>query len=252
MDKMDERDTRKVCIVPHMGLSDMLILNGLVRTACAERPEVLMFVKRSYISSLRTMFGDLPNLRLKFVDTVEQLYANGFRLAAEAVDAGYALLLLGVHSSSADWKSLDTTWQRALYRQAGLDPGLMRSGFRVQRNEERERALLATVKAAVGDAYVVVHDDPGRSLVLDRGFLPPGVPVVHVDDPRWRTKNIFDYASLIDNAIQFHALDSCFLLMADLMRLGSRAFCHAYVRTPDLPDDFYKSDVTVLRQKRAE
>ncbi len=237
----------KVCIVPHLGLGDMIILNGMVRVVCQANDEVMLFAKKAYVNSIRSLFHGIPNLRMKFVDECHEFYANDCELIKRVVaDMGYALLPMGVHTSE-DWRSLDDIWSRALYRQVGLDPDLMYSEFHVSRNQDREAMMLATVHKAVGMAYVVVHDDPARDFVIDRACLPPGLPVVHVDDKRWRSDNIFDYIQVIDNSVQFHGFDSCFMLLADFLHLGARNFCHAYFKDADMPQKFYRTGVTVLR-----
>ena len=246
-----QQAAQPLCIVPHLGLGDMIVLNGLIRMACAQRPEVLLFVKRTYISSLRSLFGDLRNLRLKFVEEAHEIHADGQKALRDAEARGYEMLLLGVHSGSR-WRELDPLWPAALYRQAGLDPSFTHSAFSVQQNNDRENALLAAVRAAVGEVYVVVHDDASRAMTLDARYLPPGMPVVHVDDPRWRTNNIFDYIAVIDNAMQFHSIDSCFMLMADMLSLKARKFCHAYTRDAGMLQGLYRGDVTIIRERHRD
>jgi hypothetical protein len=239
---------KRVCIVPHMGLGDMIILNGMVRVTCRVHSDVMLVAKKAYANSLRCLLCDLPNLRLKFVDEFHELYANDFRLVRSIMAMGYELLTMGMHSSARGcWRALDPVWSRALYRQVGLDPDLMYDEFHVSRNMDREALMLQTVRDAVGMAYVVVHDDPLRGYVIDRASLLPGLPVVHVDDPRWRADNIFDYVQVIDNAVQFHGFDSCFMLMADFLHLGRHNVCHAYLKDADMPDRFYRSDIGLLR-----
>ena len=242
--KQSNKQTNKLCIVPHLGLGDMIILNGLVRDACEAHDEVLLFVKKAYISSIRSLFGDVTNLRLKFVAEAHEFTAELFRSTAAM---GYDMMFLGQHSGTR-WRALDPLWSRALYRQAGLDPARMYTGFRVARHPDREAAMLEAVRRAVGDVYVVVHDDAARGFVIRTSSLPPGMPVVHVDDPRWRTANIFDYAAVIDNAIQFHGFDSCFMLMADFLGVKARTFCHAYFKDPALDQAFYRTNVTIIRE----
>ncbi len=221
----------------------MIILNGMVRHMCALNGEVLLLCKKAYISSIRNLFGDLPNLRLKFVVEMHEFTAELFR----EVDAlGFDIVFLGQHSGMR-WRALDPLWSRALYRQVGLDPATMYSAFGVLRNPEREQALLRKVREALGEVFVVVHDDVSRGYVIKRSSLPPGMPVVHVDDPRWRTDNIFDYAALIDHAMQFHGFDSCFMLMDDFLGLKARTFCHAYFKDPNLDQAFYRTDITIVR-----
>lgn len=240
----------RVCIVPHLGLGDMILLNGLVRKACMANAEVMLFVKKAYISSLRSLFEDLANLRLRFVEEQHALYADGANALATVVKQGYELVLLGQHSGSNEWKKLHPLWSKALYRQVGMDPEDMYALFHVNRPTARENAMLEAVRAAVGDVYVVVHDDASRGMTIDASHLPPGMPVVHVDDARWRTNNIFDYATVIDNAMQFHGFDSCFMLMADFLNLKTEKFCHAYLKDADMPANFYKHHVNMIRSRK--
>ena len=60
-----------------------------------------------------------------------------------------------------------------------------------------------------------------------------------------------DYVQVIDNSMQFHGFDSSFMLMADFLRLGARNFCHAYVKSSDIPDRFYRTDVSIIRSRLA-
>jgi hypothetical protein len=237
---------QRLCLITHLGLGDMILLNGMVRIACQKYSEVLLFVKKAYANSLRSLLYDLTNLRLKFVTEHYDLEANDFEAVRDVLAAGYLLMPTG-HYTTDDWQSLDPIWSRALYRQVGLDPDSMYAEFRVQRNEDREARMLEKVRGHVGMAYVVLHDDPARGYVIDRSCLPPGLPVVHVDDPRWRADNIFDYAEVIDNAVQFHGFDSCFMLMADFLQLCRSNFCHAYLKDSKLPERFYRTGITIVR-----
>ena len=241
-----QKKDKKVCIVPHLGLGDMILLNGLVRRVCGDSKEVMLFVKKAYISSVRSLFADIRNLRLQFVDEIDDL-ADGRQVAAVQA-AGYDVMLLGDHAGSQqDWKALDPVWSRAMYRAAGLDPADMHDLFCVSRQPDREEAMLRFVRQCVGDVYVVVHDDPGRGFAVDRSRLPPGMPVVHVDDPRWRTTNIFDYVGVLENAMEVHGFDSCFMLMADFLSVRARKFCHEYCKGSAIAPGFYKSDVTIVK-----
>lgn len=224
----------KVCVIPHLGLGDMFALNGLVRHVCSDFEDVLMFVKKAYANASRNLYGDIANLRLLFVDEYQDLYADNMRRLAEVAGRGYALLPLGFHAEmlrapGADWKSRDPVWARALYRQLNLDPARMFSDFGAVRSTLEDK-VAETFQELAGTTYVVLHDDPARGFVIDRSRLPEGVPVLHVDDPRVRTDNVFDYAAAIDAAIEFHGIDSSFMWMAALMCPRVRKVCHAYAK----------------------
>lgn len=75
-------------------------------------------------------------------------------------------------------------------------------------------------------AYAVVHHDESRP--IRRDLVPQHLAVVDVRDPAFRTDNLFDWITVLDHAAQLHAIDSCFLLVADMLALRCRKFLHAY------------------------
>lgn len=123
-------------------------------------------------------------------------------------------------------------WSRALYRQAGLDPALMTAGFVVPAGRRAQAAaMLERARGiAAGRRMVVVHDDPARP--LRRPAVPDDAVLLHVDDPRLRSDNLFDYVDLLGAADHLHCLDSCFALLVDLAGLGTPMTVHAYARDP--------------------
>ena len=60
--------------------------------------------------------------------------------------------------------------------------------------------------------------------------MPPDLARVHVDDV-W-APDLFQYVDAIRGAAEFHAIDSCFMHLADHLDLAEKAVCHAYARGP--------------------
>lgn len=228
---------RKLALLPHMGLGDMLLCRGMVAALCERWDRVAVVCARKYVGSLTTLFEDLGD-RLSLVP-VEEAHAispaygagpGGLR-ALRAL--GYHdLLLLGYHTGEGGWRGLDDRWSAALYRQAGLDPSLIASGFRVpQGRREQSRAMLRRALAiAAGRRIVLVHDNPARPLRVPA--VGDDAVVLHVDDPRIRSDNIFDYLDLLAAADHLHSLESCFALLVDLAGLSTPMTIHAYARDP--------------------
>lgn len=220
----------EILLLPHMGLGDMLVLRGMVGAFCADGRKVVVVAYRRNARNLAALFDDLtlgegpagsppsspaaapegrPAVALALVDDQAHLAAYLAELAR-----GRAVVVLGDHSPDArTWRGLDPVWARALYLQVGMDPGLMRRGFRVP--------AVPQIPVPPGE-YVLVHDDADRPLLLPAEAVPPGVAVIHVDDPRLvtdegrRPGTIFAYVDLIRNAREVHAIDSCFALLTDL------------------------------------
>lgn len=210
-------DCDKVCLLPRLSLSELIHISGLVRTICERSTDVMLLAKRDHVRPLRNLYADIPHVRFKFVDSWDELVAvrdDSAPLLQQIEDLGYRLV------------PLPSFREACPYAMLGLEVSLAKTNFRLQRNLDDERALLDRVRAEVGATYVVLHDDDTRR--IRQLLIPDGLPVVRVRDPRWRTHNVFDWIQVIDHAVQLHAIDSCFLLLADLLDLKARKFCHSY------------------------
>lgn len=237
---------KNVCIVPHLGLGDAIVLNGLVRAAATQFDRVILAGKKRYLKSLESLFGDIRGLDILCVDEAKDVspaFGADPKVLHSIMQKGYGLLLLGDHSGDNEWKTLHPDWSKAMYVQAGLSYSLARSAFKVSRNHARELDMLRAATSKFGDDFVLIHDDPSQNLAIPKSVLPS--PVVHVDD--LGGDNIFDYAAVVEAAREFHGIDSCFLLMIDYLglRRGKKTVCHLIPGKSEIPDGFYATDIQI-------
>lgn len=210
----------RLCLLPRQSLTELLAVSPMVRELCVAKDEVMVVVPSKYAACLRNVFGDVPNLRFRFsapswTDTV-------------SADALAALRSAG-HDVVVPLPSVRQTCPHSLL---GLDPRGARTDFLLHRALPAEEALWRRVQGAVGDTFVVLHDDPRTGRAIRRELLPAGVPVVDVHDPRFRAANPLDWIQTMDRAVQVHAIDSCFLFLADALALRPRKHLHAYASPP--------------------
>ena len=219
----------RVCLLPRLSLSELIHISGLVRTICARSTDVMLLAQRNHVRPVRNLYEDVPNVRFQFVDS----WDHAHQMLATLEAAGYRLVPLPSFREACPYAIL------------GLEVSLAREAFQLHRNMDAEARLLDKVKRRVGDAYVVVHDDETRR-VRDL-LIPEGLPVVRVRDPEWRTPNPCDWIQVIDNAVQFHGIDSCFLVLADALDLKARKYCHAYANptTKTRPGAYNKNVIVV-------
>jgi hypothetical protein len=215
-----------------MGLGDMLVLRGMIAELCRRHRQVALVVARKYLENLHTLFEDLDNLA--FVP-VEEAHAISPAFGADGTklrwleEQGYRVLPIGYHTGTA-WTKLAPKWSRALYAQLGMPPDLIVEGFRLptSRRAQSRQLLDKALDIAGTKPIVVVHDDSKRRLTLPP--LPASHCVIHVDDPRLRSDNIFDYVDLLRVARHLHTIDSCFALLADLAGLDVPMTLHLYAK----------------------
>lgn len=215
----------KVCLIPRLTLSDLIHVSGLVRTVCERSGHVMVVAKREHMRSIRGLFQDLPNLRFALVTGWQELYDDSV-VDDDDDDGGGGGVLDRLDRQGYRMVPLTSYRETCPYAMLGLPASLAATQFRLQRNLDVERALLDRVKRRVGTAYTVVHDDARRRIRPD--MLPASLPVVRMDDPDLRTANIFDWVQVIDNAVQLHAIESCVVMMADVLDLKARKYCHTY------------------------
>lgn len=210
--RFSSQEDKPPCVIPRLSLAEVMWVTGLVRTLAEEHAEVALVCRRDDLATVRRLYADKAEIvRFHTADTWQELTDLYARMEAR----GHRLVPLPSFRSSCP------------YAAAGRDRALARTAFEAQRHPEAEAELAERVAAAVGPTYVVVHDDDSRRIRPD--LLPEGLPVVRVRDPRWRTPCILDWLETLRRAVQFHGIDSCFMVAADLLLPGRpRAYCHAY------------------------
>lgn len=225
----------KPCFVPRLALSELIYACWLIRNVCEALDEVMLVARRDHAGAVRVLFRDVSNLRLQFVDSWDDVFVPvpgpGSRTClADRLEArGYLVVTLPSYREACPYTAV------AIPRPACAPP--------LARDHEAERVQLTRVTAAVGGArYAVVHDAPGMR--VRAALIPDGMAVVRTDDPRFRAR-VFDWIAVLDHADHVHAIDSCFMMLADVVGARAMKFCHAYARDPHRHGTYSKHVVTV-------
>lgn len=211
----------QVALLPRLSLSELMYVNGLVRTVCRYATDVMLVAHQRHAAAVRHLYGDVKNVRFTFVTSWSQVYYD------DGGDGGHPTgVIADLERRGYRVVPLPSFREACPYALLGLEVALARSAFAVERQPSREAGLLRRVVEAVGTTFIVVHEDDERR--LNPAYVPDGLPIVRVRDPAFRTANLFDWIQVLDQAIQVHGIDSCVLLLADFLRLRPRKFLHAY------------------------
>ena len=237
-----------ITILPHLGLGDQLLTNGIVRH-CAESDDVTIFVKHSHERTVAFMYRDLgTRVKIIKIEKDEKEMTEYVRTH----DCG-RILALGAHAMpGADFQRLVmspyTTWLCIFYLQAGLNPNAMYRKFKVDRERSREFP-------APDEPYVFVHDDEQRGRVIN---VDTTLKVVRPKISKFMANgmfeddgfNIFDYMTIIENAKERHMMNSSYSWLVELFNIGERAtnFFHMNVGAydhwpPEQTKTFYTDDL---------
>lgn len=207
-------------IATHMGLGDMILQNGLVRTLVEEHGEVFVPCIKKYERSANEMYQDDKRIVVTVVpDDIDSVNAIAKRHKKH--------LLLGRHNPDGHLKE-GRNFDEVFYEQAGVP-------------FENKWSKFKTVKVDTGRSfdYIFLHEDSSRGLFVDRLKIAREMPIVMP----MQTGSIWDHFEHLSCAKELHLIVSCFMCVADCARLPMRKVAHLYSRPMRDPrDDITRTD----------
>jgi hypothetical protein len=227
----DKQRKPECLLLLHQGIGDMMICNGLIRHY-AETHSVILGIKPQYMDNVRFMFRDLHD--------VEIFTAQDDPTLVQMVHTRYShvpVVPVGFFKNST--LSVPDNFCKTFYHDAQVDFSNMYSNFFVVRDDHLEKKLYNDIVAFLGtDQYIVIHDDPSRSIVLDETLIncPAGVGKLYIGKNRCPVEGttLFDYRLVLENALEFHGFNSNIPFMIDLCNIPVKhKFIHTYVRDTD-------------------
>lgn len=205
----------------HLGLGDHIICNGIVRALCPSFKILVLPVRPFYLTAVRWMFSDLPNVR-----TIAVGEQKDFRRIVEAFEkAGASSIRAGTHNKR--WRDeMLLCFDAAFYELAGVPFEQRWAAFDVPRDLDAEEGLFQI--AAPAEPYIFVHDDAERGFQIDEMRLPKNIRRVRplpglTDVP-------FHYRKVIEGAAEVHCISSSFAHFLECAPSGRPQFLHRYPR----------------------
>lgn len=231
---------RSILLDFHHGMGDEIICNGLVREYCKKYETVGIFcLKRNY-PSVSFMYRDLTNLRIHVVRSHAERhrfrFLNTFRFRKNHYD--------DIRAVDAYDEESGIRFERQVYGRFGIPLEKKWNGFFVERDKEREGALLK--RTGVSEPYQFVHDD--NRFPLDRARISQTLPII--EPTKDLTNNVFDCCGVIERAAEIHVVDSSFIVLIDCLPYVNetqRLYKHQYARaTPAAQSPLLKKSWVIL------
>lgn len=223
----------------HLGLGDMIILNGLVRHIYAS--EMATGCDKFYLvcflhneKNVRYLYRDLPNLELIIVEEGEN---SGLQNKINEV------------GGTVENINLDETGQ-ALYQKIGDDAFFEKFGydkkliqkFHILRDEEKERKALNETAFQTQD-FIFVHDDFERGYKIEQVENQNYYPLIRAP----KEIPIFELLSVLEKAKEIHVISSAFLcLCIAIPELAKKTTAHLYIRNAYLKNYVESKGIKVL------
>jgi len=228
--KQPSRET--ISVLNHLGLGDNLICNGMIRHY-AETHDVITYVKKQYMHTVEHMYRDLgSSITLVAVDDDRDAWA---KQRPGTIRTGIFL--------SPSWNA-DSQWCTSFYKNAGLDPNILRSEFFVLRSRDKEERMYRQAIDHIGsDKYIIVHDDPDRYSSIN---VETNLPIIRIGQGQFpiESTNIFDYSTLIERAVEYHGFDSSFMWIVELLKLRPKETTFLHRIRPAVDPGYHEFEMT--------
>jgi hypothetical protein len=208
-------------ILPHLGMGDYIIVNGLIRNIIKRAPakNYILFCNDRFTISVPFMFRDIKNMAYSIIPQIEM---NEHVIQPYIKDFIYELILIGYHHM--DYK---TPSDMMFYKQFSVDFEKRWTDFYVERDNERELNLFNSYNIKENE-YILIQEDKDRKQLIDRNRIKSNLKVIEIEKDI--TDNIFDYCYLIEQAAEIHCIESSFLFLIDSIHTNGKLFSHRYAR----------------------
>jgi len=211
-------------IVHHLGIGDSLNINGMVRHFSSKGYHVHVITRKKQYESIQFMYRDDSNI---IVLTTESDNPNDIRSVIKGTS-----LNLGTYScSNNEWAYIIknfNSWAHFPYYQAGLNPIIMKTKFKLVRDTEREEELLKTFG---DDDFIFVHEDPKhKCLQVDTTYN------IIKPDTVSLPFNIFDWLGVLEKAKEIHCGHGGFAWIVEMCNIGTKEtnFFHLNCANPTI------------------
>jgi hypothetical protein len=231
-------DLKKAVVYSHLGLGDMIWMNGAVRYYATAYDEVYVICKEKYKANAAAMYKDDPNIKLILVnDDADlqpwQIKHHWFE------DQGYDVKSCGFFSLKGSVRIYDLP--NCFYDDLDLPREIRTSYFYVPRTEEAK--ALAAIYAGHGP-YIVVHQQSSvqkirvaetllaageERLILDlnQNHYPPDHKY-HELAQHVVNAPVFNYTDLLEGAAELHMIESSIYCLASHLDLSKVAVKMCY------------------------
>ena len=217
---------REAFFMPHLGLGDHIICNGMIRNLRKSYDIVHMPVKTHNLLNVRDMLRDDPGIELIEVtgDAQALKYLGMFKARVDAI--------VGVGQYGAAFLKESKSFDESFYKQVGIPHDLRWEEFKYVRDEVKENKVLEL--ASLPEKYIFVHDDINRDYVIDSAHFPTNIDVyrpAHNFGELCET-TLFHYGKIIERATEVHCIDSSFACYVEHLDCSQveRLVLHRYVK----------------------
>jgi hypothetical protein len=225
---------KKALVFGHLGMGDMIWMNGAVRYLATEFDEVVVICKRANAANVTTMYRDDPTIILFFIPSDEDLYPwwviDNSGVPIRRVTDNYTFFECGQHAMKPVYNLPES-----FYVDMQIPYEYAKSFFYIERTQA-SKDLAAFFKNI---PYILIHENASSvstnifKHVMDRGMIVLDICKNHYPSGHiWHSlaemvvkRPLLDYMDLLEGARELHLIESSLFCLAchlDLSRVAVR------------------------------
>jgi len=217
-------------IYHHMGLGDMIHMNGMVRKLLADGDyeSVFVFSKNPFKEMVEWMYRDNPKIKIIGVDEKDERVLRGdekhviAEILQERADATQDIYLSVGHEKYRDYSNDigPVPCDIIFYELIGMPYSERFDSCYWERDMEEEERVYKKLTPE-GEDYIFVHDDPSRTelvggYAITNEEVGTKFKIVRNDI----SESIFHFGKLLENAKEIHVMESSFRGMMEFLKPG--------------------------------
>jgi hypothetical protein len=226
--------------IPHMGLGDQIVNNGLINICLEKFNNVILVVKENQLETLKHMYKYTNKIVFYTVQHDREIspkYGFDYHKFMQIVqESGYYFYLQCSHNLFSHGIIQGKCFNKSFYLELGLDPELQYTKFRMDRNHQREMECYNKFIKLHGTDYVIVHQDKSRGFLLDDNRIKnrtqnKNLPWYFIgESENFKLDNLFDFCLIFENSRELHLMPSSISILCDHLDLKGHVYIHYYSR----------------------
>lgn len=249
----------KAFILHHLGIGDMIVMNGSVRYIAQFYDEVHVVSKDINLKNTRKIYADNPKIKIITIDERQFLYFNPNRQNAiqKLMNDNFDIYLSGAYKDG----NRDELFFKIFYNHMNLDYSIKKQYQKINRNFSIEQALFDKVITNNNiKEYIFLHNNSSNITLnfLNDPYFDINHPNYHIlvfnvgsnfyeKHPEHKYHNIWnntysdliDYCMLIEKCTELHLIDSSFYTLSLLLDLSQIKVKVVYPRDYSASMSFY-------------
>jgi glycerol-3-phosphate cytidylyltransferase-like family protein len=238
----------RTVIVPHMGVSDHLNLQGLIRHYAQTLSGTLIVTEQGNCKEMvQMLYCDLSNVEVYSDPAIypEKMFNDQYLMS---VTNSTNLIRIGFNT--IDWKDYpNMSFIEGFYHSKGVPTEYRYTNFRIPDIvRAKAKQVYEEFVAKHGPDYIVIHEEPGHKRIKDctysvnrgeffplqRNEMDTSLPIINLDQI---SNGIIDYYEVLLHAKEIHFIDSIWANFTYILTLSEKAFqtkkivLHEYARS---------------------